>query len=191
VSSSVPESSNSGKLNRRELLLGVVFLVGGAAALSRFARHSGGNAVSGPVFSPDQLALLEQIAGTMIPASDTPGAIEAGVPAFMQQMLADWGSPKTRREVVDVLERVEKLAWNRYGAAFLTLPAERRLEVLREVDAQGVTSQDPAYSKFKWLVLAGYYQSEIGATQELRYELVPGAWRACLPLAEVGRASAV
>jgi hypothetical protein len=40
-------------------------------------------------------------------------------------------------------------------------------------------------------VLVGYYHSEIGATQELRYELVPGAWRSCLPLSEVGRASAV
>ena len=47
------------------------------------------------------------------------------------------------------------------------------------------------YGKFKYLVLLGYYQSEVGATQELRYELVPGAWRACLPLAEVGRASAI
>ena len=43
----------------------------------------------------------------------------------------------------------------------------------------------------KHLVLLAYYQSEVGATQELRYELVPGAWRSCLPLAEVGRASAV
>ena len=34
-------------------------------------------------------------------------------------------------------------------------------------------------------------RAEVGATQELRYELVPGAWKSCLPLAEVGRASAV
>ena len=52
-------------------------------------------------------------------------------------------------------------------------------------------AQDPAYRKFKHLVLVGYYQSEIGATQELRFELVPGAWRSCVPLSEIGRASAV
>ena len=40
-------------------------------------------------------------------------------------------------------------------------------------------------------VLSAYYHSEIGATQELRYEMVPGTWRACLPLDEIGRASAV
>jgi hypothetical protein len=50
---------------------------------------------------------------------------------------------------------------------------------------------DPAYAKFKHLVLLGYYHSEVGATQELRFELVPGAWRPCVPFTEIGRATAV
>jgi hypothetical protein len=180
-----------GKLNRRALLLGAVFLAGGAAALTRFARQSSASADSGPVFSPDQFALLEQVADTMIPASDTPGALDAGVPEFLREMLANWGSRESHAQVLAVLDGIEKQAWSRFGAAFLALPGERRLEVMRNVDADALARQDPGYGKFKWLLLVGYYQSEVGATQELRYELVPGAWRACLPLAEVGRASAV
>jgi hypothetical protein len=180
-----------GKLNRRALLLGAVFLAGGAAALTRFARQSSASTDVGPVFSPDQFALLEQVADTMIPTTDTPGAIDAGVPAFLRDMLADWGSRETHAQILGVLDTIEKQAWSRFGAAFLALPGERKLEVMRNVDADAMARQDPAYGKFKWLVLVGYYQSEAGATQELRYELVPGAWRACLPLAEVGRASAV
>ncbi len=185
------DSENSGKLNRRALLLGAVFLIGGAAALTRFARQSSASADSGPVFSPDQFALLEQVADAMIPPSDTPGALDAGVPDFVRQMLAEWGSRETHAQILGVLDAIEKQAWHRFGAPFLALPAERRLDVIRTVDAESLARQDPAYSKFKWLVLVGYYQSEAGATQELRYELVPGAWRACLPLAEVGRAAAV
>lgn len=180
-----------GKLNRRGLLLGAVFLAGGAAALTRFARQSGASSDMGPVFSPDQFALLEQVADTLIPASDTPGALDAGVPAFLRDMLANWGSKESHAQILAVLDGIEKQAWSRFGASFLALPGERRLEVMRNLDADAVTREDPAYGKFKWLVLVGYYQSEAGATQELRYELVPGAWRACLPLAEVGRASAV
>lgn len=189
--SSVQDSKNSATLNRRALLLGAVFLVGGAAALTRFARQSAASADAGPVFSPDQFALLEQVADAMIPPSDTPGALDAGVPEFMRQMLAEWGSRETHAQILDILDAIEKRAWNRFGAAYLALPAERRLDVLRTVDAESLARQDPAYRKFKWLVLVGYYQSEAGATQELRYELVPGAWRSCLPLAEVGRAAAV
>ena len=175
-----------GKLNRRALLLGAVFLAGGAAALTRFVRQSSAGADLGPVFSPDQFALLEQVADTMIPASDTPGVAD-----FLREMLTRWGSRESHAQVLAVLDSIEKQAWSRYGAAFLALPGERRLEVMRNVDADAMARQDPGYGKFKWLLLVGYYQSEIGATHELRYELVPGAWRACLPLAEVGRASAV
>jgi gluconate 2-dehydrogenase gamma chain len=187
----VSDPITNGKLNRRALLLGAVFLVGGAAALTRFARQSTAGADAGPVFSPDQFALLEQVADVMIPPTDTPGALAAGVPEFIRQMLADWASRQTHAQILAVLDTIEKQAWNRFGAPFLALPAERRLEVLRAVDAESVARQDAAYGKFKWLVLVGYYHSEPGATQELRYELVPGAWRACLPLAEVGRAAAV
>jgi hypothetical protein len=86
---------------------------------------------------------------------------------------------------------VEKLAWSRFGAAFLEIAPERRLEVIKVLDSELLAAKDPAYAKFKHLVLVGYYQSEIGATRELRYELVPGAWRSCVPLSEIGRASAV
>jgi gluconate 2-dehydrogenase gamma chain len=174
------------------MLLGAVLLVGGAAALTRFGRKTTG--VPGnadPALAPEQFAVLEQVCETIIPTTDTPGAIVAGVPGFISEMLKEWASPKSRAEVASVLEAIEKLAWSRFGAAFLELAPERRLEIVSAFDAECVGRQDPAYGKFKHLVLVGYYQSEIGATQELRYELVPGAWRSCVPLSEIGRASAV
>jgi gluconate 2-dehydrogenase gamma chain len=180
------------KLDRRALMLGAVFLLGGAAALTRFTRRSAtrtGAEVSG--LSGERFMLLEQVADTMIPGTDTPGALAAGVPAFVRDMLSDWASAATRSEIIDVLEAIERQAWAQFGAAFLELAPERRLAVLQRYDEDALSRQDPAYARFKYLVLVGYYQSEIGATQELRYELVPGAWRSCLPLAEVGRASAV
>jgi hypothetical protein len=171
--------------------MGAVFLVGGAAALTRFSRNAGSRDGDGPVLSSERYAQLEQVADVIIPATDTPGAIAAGVPAFLRELLTEWASEKTLAEVVGVLESIEREAWSRFGAAFVELPAQRRTEVVRVVDEESIARRDAAYSRFKYLVLVGYYQSEIGATRELRYELVPGAWRSCLPLTEVGRASAV
>ena len=174
------------------MLLGAVVLLGGAAALSRFTRRPAGiSAKAGPAMSAEQFALLEQLTEIMIPATDTPGAMAAGVPAFIRQMLEQWASTATRAELAGVLEAVEKHGWAIFGAAFVELPPERRHEVVRGFDEERMGRQDPAYGKFKYLVLVGYYQSEIGATQELRYELVPGAWRACVPFTEIGRATAV
>ena len=174
------------------MLIGAVLLLGGAAALTRFARKSDlASGATEPGISAEQFSLLEQVCDTIIPATDTPGAIAAGVPSFMREMLVQWASAKSRAEVAGVLEAIDQRAWRRFGAAFLELPAQGRLEVVRAVDEELVVQQDPAYGKFKYLVLVGYYQSDIGATQELRYELVPGAWRSCVPLSEIGRASAV
>lgn len=186
------DSPTSPKLDRRALVLGAVFLLGGAGALTRFTRQSARKAAAeGPTLSGDQFVLLEHVADTMIPATDTPGALAVDVPAFVRDMLSDWASAATRAEIVGALDAIERQAWAQLGASFLELAPERRLAVLRRYDEDAVSRQDPAYAKFKYLVLVGYYQSEIGATQELRYELVPGVWRACLPLTEVGRASAV
>jgi gluconate 2-dehydrogenase gamma chain len=179
-------------LNRRTLLLGAVLLVGGAAALTRFGRKDGGApGARGAAMGAEQFALLEQVCEVIIPSTDTPGAIAAGVPAFVRQMIAEWATPASGAQIAEVLEGIEQLAWSRFGAAFLELLPDRRLEVVAAFDEERVARQDPAYAKFKYLVLVGYYQSEIGATQELRYELVPGAWRSCVPLSEIGRASAV
>jgi hypothetical protein len=185
-------AAENAQVNRRSLLLGVVVLLGGAVALSRFARRSSeGSVASGPALDAEQFALLERIVDVMIPATDTPGALAAGVPAFIRQMLTEWASAASRADIARVLENLEKHAWAKFGAAFVELQPERRHEVVRSFDEEHVSRQDPAYGKFKYLVLAGYYQSEIGATQELRYELIPGTWRACVPYSEIGRASAV
>ena len=186
------DPASASKLDRRALLLGAVFLLGGAAALTRFARQSPTKSGDeGPAMSGEQFMLLEQVTDVIIPSTDTPGALAAGVPEFIRDMLREWASARTRGEILGVLDAIEKLAWAQFGAAFLELPPERRLEIVRRFDDDAISRQDPAYGNFKYLVLVGYYQSEAGATEELRFELVPGAWRSCLPLTEVGRASAV
>jgi gluconate 2-dehydrogenase gamma chain len=187
-----PDSVNKATVNRRDLLLGAIFLVGGAAALTRFTSKAPATGHgAGPSLTVEQFALLEQICEVIIPATDTPGAIAAGSPAFVRDLLENWSTPATRARMVAVIESIERAAWSKGGAAFLELAPERRLEVMRGFDEDAIANGDSNYSHFKYLVLVGYYQSEVGATQELRFELVPGAWRACVPLSEIGRASAV
>ncbi len=185
------DSINNARVNRRDLLLGAIFLVGGAAALTRFTSKAVASRAAGSALTAEQFALLEQVAEVIIPATDTPGAIAAGAPAFVRELLENWSSAQARAQTLGVLEAVERASWSRFGAAFLELMPEQRLDIVRAHDAAAIAQQDAAYSRFKYLVLVGYYQSEVGATQELRFELVPGAWRACVPLNEIGRASAV
>src|SRR5262245_56580189 len=103
----VSETVNNGKLNRRSLLLGAVFLVGGAAALTRYTRGPASAGDPAAALSPDQFSLLEQVAEAMIPATDTPGAIGAGVPQFLRELLATWASAEVRAKFAVVLAEID------------------------------------------------------------------------------------
>lgn len=46
----------------------------------------------------------------------------------------------------------------------------------------------PFFRMMKELTVVGYYTSEVGATQELRLNLVPGRYDACVPYDQIGRA---
>ena len=52
----------------------------------------------------------------------------------------------------------------------------------------GGEDEVPFFRQLKELTLAGYYTSEVGATQELQWLAAPGRYDADVPLAEVGRA---
>ena len=86
--------------NRRRFLRGALTAAPAAAlvvttgSLSARAQEQAGNAPYKPVFfNQDEFALLSALADTLIPADETgPGALEAGVPAFIDaQMNTPYG----------------------------------------------------------------------------------------------------
>ena len=66
-----------------------------------------GFAASHAVFTADQRSPGRAISERIIPTTDTPGAIAAGVPAFIEMMVADWYETTDRNEFLDGLGVVE------------------------------------------------------------------------------------
>ncbi|MES1158409.1 MAG: gluconate 2-dehydrogenase subunit 3 family protein [Terricaulis silvestris] len=172
-------------LSRRDLMERAVFLVGGAAAV---AMLDSCDASKAPFFSNAQMARLTRIVDIIIPATDTPGAVGAGVPQFMDSMMTHWASRDTRAKFVSVLDDIDAAAQTQFHGAFTDLKPAQQLDTVRAYDQKQISAGgDNPYKAFKQLVLLGYYHSQIGATQELHYELVPGHWIADAPLAQIGR----
>ncbi len=127
----------------------------------------------------------------MLPATDTPGAREAGVPAFIDAMMANWASPGTRLQLANVLDAVDARARIQSGDAFLRLSQDASAKFVAAYDADAYADGDAAWRRFKELVFTGYYLSEVGATKELRYIQVPGAWHSDIALQAGDRAWAI
>jgi gluconate 2-dehydrogenase gamma chain len=120
-------------------------------------------------FKPAHFAILDAVTETIMPRTDTPGARDVKVTKRIDGLMTSWASPKTQVDFTRILDEIEASA-----AGFAKLPPAKQLEAVSAYDKAKM--RDPAFGKFKALVFALYYLSEPGATQELRYEHVPGAW---------------
>lgn len=137
-------------------------------------------------FNANEIALITALADTIIPATETLGAAGAGVPDTIQALATDWGNDEFRTYWRDGLNALNGVLTERAGGAFSSLDAEQRLAALTAYDAAVYEWQidDGFYRDLKSTVVEAYYMSEVGATEELAYEPVPGEWIGCVPLSE-------
>ena len=189
------EVSHYSGIDRCDLLRRAIYIVGGATAAGALGGCSGGErgpdvstliGPGGSYFSPKRMTLLDIIADIIIPQTDTPGAKGAGVPAFIDSMMVNWASGETRGKWDGVIDAVDAKASETFDKPFVELSDDQKKDVVKAFDAEQIHASGD-YRQFKELLLIGYYQSEVGATEELHYELVPGVWNACAPLSEIGR----
>jgi len=146
------------------------------------------------VLSAGHKALLEALTEHIIPQTDTPGALAAGVPQFIEFLLAHGFEDAARDQFLAGLDEVENASQAESGTTYLSLPAMRQIAILQNLEASGkakATAEDPGFFHvLKELTLIGYYTSEPGATLEARYVPMPGRYAGSVPLKPEDRAFA-
>lgn len=185
-------------MDRRTLMSRVLMLMGAsaaasvsqtAAALAQMAEGEGG------VLSAEQMAVLTAASERIIPATDTPGAAEAGVPAWLDRLLASWATPETRAEITGAIDAIAGLPGD--GRSFAALSSAEQHDLLAAHDSAALTAvgepegsgfgrrvplADPAYAKLKQLIVGLYYMTEAAMTEELIYRQTPGRWDPSIPV---------
>lgn len=180
-------------MNRREAIRNVAILLGSAISASTLSALEGCNP-KGPdnyaLQTPETKKILAEIAETIIPETDTPGAKAAKVDEFIALMLNDCYKPEDQKLVLDGLKKIDEAAEKQYKKSFVDLSADERTALLTEIDKERVTynkrenkkQEDPAhyFQILKELTLTGYFTSQAGATKALRYVPVPGKYEGCI-----------
>ena len=143
------------------------------------------------VLDPHQDATVTAISDLIIPATDTPGAKAAKVCDFVDVLLTDWYEPKDRDKILAGIADVDARSHIAFAKDFVDGTPDQQTAVLTQLDLEATRWHDlpeatrgpaPFYRTIKWLTLYGYYTSEIGAEQEDHFEIIPGAYRACIPV---------
>ena len=171
-------------MNRREAML----LLAGTAALPASLKalgRAGGRRTS----TAHQSETVATIAELIIPKTDTPGARDAGVPAFIDVMVTEWGDDNQRKAFAAGLANVDERSRATFGKDFIGCTPAQQSEILQDMDYELAQARDAKadtsgnfFGMMKWLTLTGYYTSEVGATSELHFRVVPGRFEPCYPL---------
>jgi hypothetical protein len=178
-------------VTRREALRRVSALFGGVALVGQSAWLAGcatGVQTISDLFSEMDVALLDEIADTILPPTATPGAKAAGVGPFIAMMVADTYAPGEQRLFVAGLATLESESRAQNGGGFMASSPAQRLALLERLDREAIeymrqpgAADRPHYFRMvKELTLLGYFTSEIGYTQAMRYVETPGRFEPCV-----------
>ena len=188
-------------MNRREALKRASVLAAGTASMPMLAGWlSGCGPTPAAAWSPTTLSSVQNelaiaMVETIIPQTDTPGAEAAQVNQFIDILTTEVFPPRVRQFFLDSLDGITERVQTEYSTTYDRLTDVQQAEFMQklvnesdEEEGKGLTyysiggfppgpdEPPPFFALLKRATLIGYYTSEIGATQELRYEGVPGRY---------------
>ena len=86
-------------------------------------------------FTTGQRELVSAMAEAIIPRTETPGAIDAGVPRFIEMMVAEWLNDQEKAVFTTGIQEMETAIPARYGAPFQELESNQQLEILEDMES--------------------------------------------------------
>lgn len=139
-------------------------------------------------FSESDIALLDEIGETILPATeDSPGAKAANVGAFMKIFVNDCYSEKEREIFLKGIGEFERSVEDIYSKGFMELDKDQRHDLLVRLDKEAEISgkkDNRFFPMVKKLAIKGYFTSEPGLNKALRYNPTPGKYIGCVPYTE-------
>lgn len=178
-------------MNRRRAIFRLLVLGGGTAGV--YGGIKGYHLLKQPelhklaVFQP----LIDELAETIIPRTDTPGAKDAGVGAFITKMVRECTGRRSQNNFLTGLEELAVHSKMHYGRPFHECSREDRISILAHYESKGRQSNgfwgkakryvlgDSFFETLKKNTVLGYCTSKVGANEALRYDYIPGSYTGC------------
>ncbi len=133
------------------------------------------------ILTKQQKAIISALSDCIIPPTDTSGAIDAGVPGFIEVLLKEVFRVQDARKLLFDLESFDKDCKFMAGNLFVDCSSEQQNEWLKKV-SDASNDHSALFRKIRELVLGAYFTSEEGMKQNLNYVPIPQKFEVCLPM---------
>ena len=129
--------------------------------------------------SQDQYQVIHQISRLILPKTDTPGANEAQVAAYIDLLFAEYFDEADISVLERGMESFLTTCREKYEQAFLDLDPSMQTAYLLELDEGD--SETSFFGSMKAMVLWAFFTSEPGMTS-MNYTPLPGKYDGCLSI---------
>ncbi|MBS1918800.1 MAG: gluconate 2-dehydrogenase subunit 3 family protein [Bacteroidetes bacterium] len=130
-------------MNRRELLKMIAMVTGGAVIGSEFLLDGCQNpsATMPAGFTADEIAFLNEVAETILPATQTPGAKAANVGQFMAIAVNDCYTDNDQKIFHTGMQKLKDACQKKYHTTFMKASPEQKKELLIFLDKVAIEYQ--------------------------------------------------
>ncbi|MDJ0700001.1 MAG: gluconate 2-dehydrogenase subunit 3 family protein [Woeseiaceae bacterium] len=179
---------------RREAILKASAMLGGATLVGQSLMLAGCErsetevpATEEPqdsLFSDAELRLLDEIAETILPETETPGAKAAAVGPFIALMVTDTYSPEEQEVFTEGLATIDRECQQAHGRNFVELSSAERLAIAERLDRERFDAGESIhyFRMLKELSVLGFFTSEVAYNEILEYVETPGRYDGCREL---------
>lgn len=201
-------------LDRRDFLRLTTILAGGALSASctralRFWQPNGAREPSRRVLDDAQRARLESAVDLILPTTDSPGALEADVPDFIEMMIVDYYYADERAMLIEGLDELDVRALKSAGIGFVEAPESTRIEILSGLEEEGLAKRQAKegglssligfgvvpgmppsptfFQALRELVAVGYCTSSLAAQHHFQFAPIHAKFEGCVTAERAGR----
>lgn len=150
-------------------------------------------------FDEIEAQTISTLVDMILPATDTPGALDVKVDMFIDTVIAKTYDPKGQEDMRSAISEFNAACKADYGADFIGLNEGDRIKVLEQAEATSgkinpgvwgktVGEQEPLgfYRSMKSMAIWAYFTSEEIGKKVLSYDPIPRSFEACIPVSDVG-----
>lgn len=185
------EASPEVEQSKRQFLRGLTALMGTAAVAQfisgdalavafNYQANTDKTMKAGKLFSLKQMQVLHDICAVVLPQTETPSAAELDVHGFLDHQLSVCYDNEQQQQAVNIVERVNAQSKAHFSKCFIELTELQQKDLLVALEAEQLsfTAYDKqAFKALKSLLVFGFFTTEVGATQALNYQAVPGGFK--------------
>lgn len=136
------------------------------------------------LFDDKTYHLINELTEIILPATDTPGAKAANVVSYIHDRIKHFSTEEEQKAIFLGLKSFDAAAKESFSNNFTDLKPEEQVKILENMAEEAKDQEEHIFNMLRQETIVGFFTSEVGATQVLNHDPIPGVYNGCMDYVE-------